>query len=129
MQAYESDTRGATLAEIRQHFGFVPAFFAPAQETPEILRQLWQHMQFAYIQNPLPVFFKEQLFTCFSRYSPVPYVLICHSCILYSLGINSRELLALLTMPTPTDAEVDDYLTLLASEAAPFTESPASNAP
>src|SRR6266516_2725680 len=129
MQAYESDTRGATLAEIRQHFGFVPAFFAPAQETPEILRQLWEHMRFAYIQSPLPVLFKERLFTYFSRYSRVPYVLICHSCILYSLGINSRELLALLTMRTPTAAEIDNYLTLLASESAPFTEWPASESP
>jgi len=129
MQAYESDTRGATLAEIRQHFGFVPAFFAPAQETPEILRQLWEHMRFAYIQSPLPVLFKERLFTYFSRYSRVPYVLICHSCILYSLGINSRELLALLTMRTPTAAEIDNYLTLLASESAPFTEWPATESP
>ncbi len=83
-------------------------------------------MRFAYIQSPLPVLFKERLFTYFSRYSRVPYVLICHSCILYSLGINSRELLALLTMRTPTAAEIDNYLTLLASESAPFTEWPAS---
>ncbi len=129
MQAYELDTREATLAEIRQHFGFVPAFFAPAQETPEILRQLWKHMQFAYIQNPLPVLFKEQLFTYFSRYSHVPYALVCHSCIVYSLGTNSRELLALLATPTPTAAEIDDYLTVLVSEATPFTEWPASDTP
>ena len=129
MQAYESDTHEATLAEIRQHFGFVPAFFAPAQETPEILRQLWKHMQFAYIQSPLPVLFKEQLFTYFSRYSHVPYALVCHSCILYSLGTNSRELLALLATPIPTAAEIDDYLTILVSEAAPFAEWPASDSP
>src|SRR6266487_3104732 len=129
MQAYEPGTHEDTLAEIHQHFGFVPAFFAPAQETAEILEHLWQHMQFAYIHNPLPLLFKEQLFTYFSRYCRVPYALICHSCMLYSMGMTSQEVLALLEVPTPTTSEIEQYLTFLTSGSSSFTVWPDAGTP
>ncbi|MBC8120926.1 MAG: PAS domain S-box protein [Gemmatimonadaceae bacterium] len=96
--------------EIESEFGFLPPFFAPALTTPRVLENLWQQTLFAYIDNPLPVRFKEQLFAHLSRYCAVPYCVICHSCALRPLSMSAQEMLALLESPTPTQEDVHEQL-------------------
>src|SRR5262245_59320168 len=88
-------------AEIEEQFGFFPPFFTPALETPEILDNLWRQTLSAYVNNPVPALFKERLFAYFSRYSAVPYCIICHSCALRPLGMTAAEVLVSLTEPAP----------------------------
>ena len=72
-------------AEIVEKFGFVPPFFYPAEQTPQVLENLWQQTRLAYVNNPLPALFKEKLSAYLSRYCAVPYCMICHSCTLRPL--------------------------------------------
>lgn len=96
--------------EIESEFGFFPPFFAPALTTPRVLENLWQQTLFAYVSNPLPVRFKEQLFAHLSRYCAVPYCVICHSCGLSPLSMSVREVLELLESPIPTQEDVYEQL-------------------
>jgi two-component system, cell cycle sensor histidine kinase and response regulator CckA len=104
-------------AEIEAKFGFVPPFFEPAEETPQVLENLWQHTLTAYVYNPLPALFKEKLSAYLSRFCAVPYCMICHSCTLRPLGLTAQEVLALLEAPPPTPAEVDEHLKRLATQS------------
>src|SRR5262249_17299938 len=80
----------------------------------------------AYINNPLPVLFREKLFAYLSRYCAVPYCIICHSCALRPLGMTSAEVLAYLTEPAPeTEIEISKYCDLLAAQPSPLEEWPA----
>jgi hypothetical protein len=119
-----SRTAAEILAEIRERFGFVPPFFEPAVETPAVLENLWQQTLSAYVENPLPPLFKEQLFAYLSRYCSVPYCIVCHSCALRPLGMTAAEVLALLETPPPADTEVTDALTVLAAAPGPLTDWP-----
>src|SRR5215813_4901797 len=113
-------------SEIEERFGFIPPFFTPALETPEILETLWRQTLSAYVNNPLPVLFKEKLFAYLSRYCAVPYCIICHSCALRPLGMTSAEVLTYLTEPAPeTEIEISKYCDLLAAQASPLEEWPA----
>src|SRR5262249_35786283 len=113
-------------AEIEERFGFFPPFFTPALETTEILEKLWRQTLSAYVNNPLPVLFKERLFAYLSRYCAVPYCMICHSCALRPLGMTSAEVLVLLTEPAPaTEMEIDKHRDLLAAQPSPLEEWPA----
>ncbi len=85
--------------EIEERFGFFPPFFVPALDTPEVLENLWQQTLSAYVLNPLPALFKEQLFAYLSRYCSVPYCVVCHSCALRPLGMSAREVLELIASP------------------------------
>ncbi len=107
--------------EIQDKFGFVPPFFEPAEQNPQILENLWQQTLSAYINNPLSPLFKEKLAAYLSRYCVVPYSLICHSCCLRSLGLRGREVLELLASPPPTKTEIDAYLQLLAAQSSELT--------
>lgn len=80
-------------AEIAVELGFVPPFFAPVLEIPEILAALWQLMRSCYLRNPIPSLTKEKLFARLSRLCPVPYAIIAHSCSLRQLGMHSSEIL------------------------------------
>lgn len=109
--------------EIEERFGFFPPFFVPALDTPEVLENLWQQTLSAYVLNPLPVLFKEQLFAYLSRYCSVPYCVVCHSCALRPLGMSAREVLELIASPVPItmhDLEADwqTLKTLLGEESA-----------
>lgn len=104
-------------AEIEAKFGFVPPFFEPAMQTPQVLENLWQQTLTAYIYNPLPALFKEKLSAYLSRFCPVPYCMICHSCTLRPLGLTAREVLALLEAPPPAPAELDQHLERLAAQS------------
>jgi PAS domain S-box-containing protein len=102
--------------EIEEKFGFFPPFFSPALETPKILENLWQQTLAAYVENPLPSLFKEKLSAYLSRYCPVPYCLVCHSCSLRELGMQAQEILTFLESVPPDKQEVEQHLDLLAAQ-------------
>lgn len=103
-------------AEIEGKFGFVPPFYGPAAQSPQVLENLCQQTMNAYLNNPLPSLFKEKLFAYLSRFCPVPYCIVCHSCSLHALGMQAREVLELLESPPPTETEIDEHLRLLAAQ-------------
>ncbi|MBW4670198.1 MAG: response regulator [Cyanomargarita calcarea GSE-NOS-MK-12-04C] len=102
-------------AEIKARFGFVPPFFGPAEQTPQVLENLWQQTLSAYVNNPLPALFKEKLSAYLSRFCAVPYCMICHSCTLRPLGMSARQVLKLLESRIPTVTEIDEHLKVLAA--------------
>ncbi|MEW6491591.1 MAG: PAS domain-containing protein [Cyanobacteriota bacterium] len=104
-------------AEITEKLGFIPPFFAPAQQNPQVLENLWQQTFSAYLTNPLSPLFKEKLSAYLSRLCAVPYCMICHSCSLYSLGMKARDVLELLELPLPTEDEIDKHLELLSAQS------------
>jgi two-component system, cell cycle sensor histidine kinase and response regulator CckA len=104
-------------SEIEAKFGFFPPFFEPAEHTPQVLENLWQHTLTAYVYNPLPALFKEKLSAYLSRFCAVPYCMICHSCTLRPLGLTAREVLTLLETPPPALAEINEHLARLAEES------------
>ena len=117
-------------SEIEERLGFFPPFFTPALETPEILQTLWRQTLSSYVNNPLPVLFKEKLFAYLSRYCAVPYCIICHSCALRPLGMTAAEVLASLTEPAPsTEIEISKHCDLLAAQPYPLRERPAPRSP
>src|SRR5437588_3856554 len=126
MQTSEDITNTSLTTEIMQLFGFIPFFFAPAEETPEVLENLQQQTISAYVNNPLPGLFKEKLFAYLSRHCSVPYCIVCHSCALRSLGMTAQEILALLEIPTPTPTRftIDEKLAILMQETVPLTDWP-----
>jgi diguanylate cyclase (GGDEF)-like protein/PAS domain S-box-containing protein len=95
--------------EIEEKFGFVPPFFGPAAQMPQVLENLWQQALYAYINSPLPSLFKEKLFAYLSRFCPVPYCLVCHSCSLYGLGMPAREVLELLESSPPSKTDINEH--------------------
>ena len=101
-------------AEIEDKLGFVPPLFNPAAQTPQVLENLWQQTINAYANNPLPTLFKEKLFAYLSRFCPVPYCIVCHSCSLHALGMHGSEVLELLESPPPTETDINEHLRLLA---------------
>ena len=116
-------------AEIEEKLGFFPPFFRPALQTPQVLENLWHQTMNAYLTNPLPDLFKERLSAYLSRFCVVPYCMICHSCSLYSLGVQAREVLELLESPLPTQTDIDEHLSLLATQLNGLTLWPESNSP
>jgi PAS domain S-box-containing protein len=114
-------------AEIEEKLGFFPPFFSPALETPQVLENLWHQTMNAYLNNPLPDLFKERLSAYLSRFCVIPYCMICHSCSLYFLGVQAREVLELLESPLPTQTDIDEHLSLLATQLNGLTVWPESN--
>lgn len=106
--------------EIEARLGFFPPFYAPAEDIPQVLENLWQQTLQAYLDSPLPVLFREKLFAYLSRYCAVPYCLVCHSCALRPLGMKASEVLALLESLPPAHGAVDEALARMeASGKAP----------
>ncbi|WP_341530809.1 ATP-binding protein [Nostoc sp. UHCC 0302] len=114
-------------AEIKAKFGFIPPFFLPAEQTPEILENLWQQTLSAYVNNPLPALFKEKLSAYLSRFCAVPYCMICHSCTLRPLGMSAVEVLKLLESPFPTAREIEEHLKILTAQSNSLINWPESN--
>jgi len=85
--------------EIEARMGFFPSFFGPALGTPGMLDQLWRRTRTAYLDSPLPVLLKEQLFAYLSRFSSVPFLLERHSAALLSAGMRGSDILSLLEEP------------------------------
>lgn len=100
-------------AEIKSYLGFIPPFFGPAQQYPQILENLWQQTLSAYLQNPLPEVFKEKLSAYLSRFCTVSYCMICHSCTLRPLGVKAHDVLTLLESAPPSSAEIVLHLLYL----------------
>ncbi|MCY1073079.1 ATP-binding protein [Archangium lansingense] len=96
--------------EIEARFGFFPAFFEPAQDNPQVLENLWQQTLRAYVENSLPVLFREKLFAWLSRYCVVPYCLVCHACALRPLGMKSSQVLEFLEALPPAHGAIDEVL-------------------
>ena len=96
--------------EIEARFGFFPPFFVPAEDNPQVLENLWQQTLQAYVENPLPVLFREKLFAWLSRYCVVPYCIVCHSCALRPLGMKSSQVLELLEALPPAHGAIDEAL-------------------
>jgi hypothetical protein len=114
-------------SEIEGKFGFIPPFFEPAEQSPQVLENLWQQTLSAYVNNPLPAVFKEKLSAYLSRFCKVPYCMICHSCTLHSLGLKAREVLELLEAPFPVETDVDEHLRRLAAQPELLVFWPESN--
>jgi PAS domain S-box-containing protein len=115
--------------EIEARFGFFPPFFSPAEDNPPVLENLWQQTLRAYVENPLPVLFREKLFAYLSRYCVVPYCIVCHACALRPLGLSSSEVLHLLeALPAPHGA-IDEALARMEAqgEAPPGWPEPGSD--
>jgi PAS domain S-box-containing protein len=96
--------------EIEARFGFFPPFFAPAEDNPQVLENLWQQTLSAYVDNPLPVLFREKLFAYLSRYCTVPYCIVCHSCALRPLGMKASQVLEMLEGLPPAHGAIDEAL-------------------
>jgi len=124
MQTRESATDEQLTETIHQFFGFMPPLFTPAQQTPHILHNLFQQTVSAYIQNPIPLLVKEQLFAYLSRYCSVRYCILCHSCALPPFGLSSRDILVLLETPLPTESAINTELSILEMLAAPLSQWP-----
>ncbi len=114
-------------AEIKAKFGFVPPFFEPAEQTPQVLENLWQQTLSAYVNNPLPDLFKEKLSAYLSRFCAVPYCMICHSCSLRPLGMSAGQVLELLQSPFPSVIDIDEHLSILAANSRSLAVWPESN--
>lgn len=100
--------------EIEKRFGFFPPFFEPAMETPDILENLWQQTLSAYVNNPIPPFFREKLFAYLSRFCSIPYCIVCHSCALRPMRMTAQDVLKMLEEPAPYDEiEIRDQISLL----------------
>jgi diguanylate cyclase (GGDEF)-like protein/PAS domain S-box-containing protein len=123
-----------TAAEIRREIesrvGFLPAFFAPALEMPEMLESLWQQARIGYYENPLPGLFKEKLFAQLARYSQSAYSLVVRSCVLRKLGIPAGDLYHFLMEAHPAGEQDLAYdLSLFAANPSPLEEWPAPDSP
>jgi signal transduction histidine kinase len=103
--------------KIIKQLGYFPAFLLPALNSSLIFKSLTQQTLSTYINNPLPVLFKEKLFVILSRYFGINYLTICHSCTLQSLGLNALEILALGEIEYPeTETDIEADLELLHSQ-------------
>jgi PAS domain S-box-containing protein len=106
----------AIQTEITEKLGFIPPFFAPAQDNLQVLSNLWQQTLTTYLDNPVPNVFKEKLSAYLSRYCIVPYCMVCHSCSLKLLGWQAQQILELLASPVPTETEINRHLEFLATQ-------------
>jgi PAS domain S-box-containing protein len=111
--------------EIHARFGFVPAYYEPAELSPPLLDSLWQQCRVAYLDNPLPRLFKERAATCVSLQSRSRYSLRRHCCQLHALGARGSEILGLLeAVESLIAARIDEHAAILAiwSEAPEMPE-------
>jgi PAS domain-containing protein len=115
--------------EIVATFGFFPPMFLPVQDNAQQLDNFWQQTLNAYIHNPLPAVFKEKLAAYLSRFCPVPYCVVCHSCSLNSLGKSGNAILTLLERPVPSWEELDTHRFTLHNLPSIATGFPADDSP
>lgn len=118
----------ASVAEIKAlinaRLGFIPPFYEPAFDAPEVLRNLWRQTESAYLDNPLPPVFKEQLAAYISRYCAQPYCMVVHSSSLRPLGFDGLEVLQLIASPPPDPQSVEEDLDRMVAHADPLTAWP-----
>jgi PAS domain S-box-containing protein len=71
---------------VAERIGFVPNLFRSAAAAPGLTEELWSFAQSAYLDNPLPSFFKERLFVHLSRFCRARYCIVRHVGFLVGLG-------------------------------------------
>jgi hypothetical protein len=101
-----SDRQTALQREIASRFGLVPNFFSSAPDAPEIVEKLWDFAKAAYLDNPLPSFFKERLFVYLSRFCEVRYCIVRHCAFLLGCGHAAGD-------PSATPQTVEQVISLL----------------
>jgi len=117
-------------AEMQAQLGFIPPFFAPVSDVPEVLASLWQQMRSSYLKVPIPALTKEKLFARLSRSCPISYAILAHSCALKSLGMRAGEILRWLEQPAPASEEdLEPYFAQFASASRPLIDWPDSGSP
>lgn len=93
--------------EIESRLGFVPPYFAPAEEVPSLLESLWHQQRTSYYDNPLPDLFKENLLLQLARYCISPYFIVTHACTLRELGMASQDVRQLIEKTKPTSEDIE----------------------
>jgi len=111
-------------AQIVARLGFIPPFYEPAFDAPLVLRSLWSQTVSAYLDNPLPTVFKEQLAAYISRYCAQPYCMVVHSSSLRPLGFDGQEVLQLITAPPPDERLIHDDMERMVANEAPLSTWP-----
>lgn len=76
----------AFRANVADRFGVLPNFFCSASAAPGLIERLWDFVQSAYLDSPLPSLFKERLFVHLSRFCPVRYCIVRHVGFLMGAG-------------------------------------------
>jgi len=111
--------------EIKKRLGFIPLFFVPATDVPEVLLDLWRQSLIGYYDNPLPEKFKEKLFVLLARYCASPYSIVTHGCNLFGMGMSAAGVLRLLQRPSPqVESDVEALLGTLSTLAHPLAAWP-----
>src|SRR6266550_3778848 len=82
----DSPALEAVRTRISDRFGLVPSFFMMARVEPPIVEAMFNMVEFAYFDSPLPTLFKERLFTYVSRFCAVPYCMARHCAFLVGCG-------------------------------------------
>ena len=113
----------AVRKRISDRFGLVPSFFMMARLEPPIVEAMFGMVEFSYFDSPLPMLFKERLFTYVSRFCAVPYCMARHCAFLVGCGnvaghsdvqgISVDEAVALLERPFPDAGQRDELLAQL----------------
>jgi diguanylate cyclase (GGDEF)-like protein/PAS domain S-box-containing protein len=112
--------------EIESRLGFLPSFFVPALDMPEMLESLWQHARMGDYENPLPGLFKERLFAQLARYSRPAYFMVVRSCMLLKLGTPAGDLYDFLMEAHPAgEQDLAHDLSLITANPSPLAEWPA----
>ncbi len=115
------------LAEIRQHFGFVPPAFMLAYETPHILQNLWSQTRITYLDNPLPSWFKEQLLMYLLSYSECSSSHLFRGSTLHLFGMAAQDRKTMLETLPPGECEIEEHLSVLRKQDHPLTVWPSVN--
>ncbi len=116
--------------EMEAQIGYIPAFFAPAAEAPEVFAMLWHQMRSSYIRNPMPEITKEKFLVRAARYCPVSYALLVHSCQLKRLGMHGSDILRWLEQPyLSREEDLADIFSLFNAGPRPLTAWPKPDSP
>ncbi len=128
MQSLEADKQQSEkiISSIQARLGFVPPFYEPARHTPAILADLWSQTVTGYLDNPIPVLFKEKLAALISRFCSVPYCMMCHSASLKPIGYSTDDIISLVESEDPNDSTIRESLKVI-RDATPLDKWPDTN--
>ncbi len=115
-----------TLDKVEKAFGYVPNLLRVAEHDLALMTDLFERLDFAYLNSPLPWRFREVVFTYLSRFCTVPYCLGRHAA--HLLGVGSQlgpsdesftveEVLRLVKEPTPTHSLITAHLSRLGKKS------------
>ncbi len=106
LKAQEEESAGQrpvehVCAEIQETLGYIPAFLAPAFDTPAVLETLWAQTRPIFSEGSVPELLREKLFAQLARYCTSPYAIVTAACRLRRLAVPPRDILVLLTQTAP----------------------------